>query len=296
MDKFQESKKRIGDFWNEHPCGDKFSKATIGTKEYFESIKKIRFQLEPHILEIIDFDGYRNKRVLEVGCGLGTDGAQFAENGAEYFAIDLAPRHIELAKKQFELFNLEGNFQVADAENLPFGDNTFDLVYSQGVLHHTPNTQKAVDEIYRVLKCEGRTIVMLYHKNSYNYYINIMVIRRIGIFLLYFPWGIKLINRITGENLQRLLEHKRNLIREGLKYLSTQRFLTQNTDGPGNPLSKVYTKKEAMSYFGKFRNTRVDIKYLNRRWVPLIGRYIPYSIEKKVSRLIGWHLYVFAIK
>lgn len=292
----EELKQKVRVFWNDYPCGSKFVKEELGTKDFFVKLRKERYSLEPHTLEIISSLGVQGKKVLEVGCGLGTDGRQFAENGADYFAVDLAPRHIELAKKAFELFGLKGNFRVADAENLPFDDNSFDLVYSHGVLHHTPDTQKAIDDIYRVLKPGGKAIIMLYHRNSYNYYINIMFIRRIGVFLLYLPGGIKLINKVTKEDPQRLLEHKTNLISEGLEYLSAQRFLTQNTDGPGNPLSKVYTKKQAANMFIKFSNFTTDVKYLNKRWLPLIGKYLPYSIEARLSRLWGWHLYIFATK
>ena len=91
-----------------------------------------------------DFAGARGLKVLEIGCGLGTDGAQFAEAGADYTGVDLTEAAVELARKRFELFDLPGKFQTADAENLDFADESFDLVYSHGVLHHTPETAKAI--------------------------------------------------------------------------------------------------------------------------------------------------------
>lgn len=289
-------KREVENFWNRHPCGSKFVDEVFGSREFFVKVEKERYNLEPHILQIILSQAIKGKKILEIGCGLGTDGTQFARKNGRYFAVDLAVRHIELSKKRFELFGLDGNFQIADAENLPFLDNTFDIVYSHGVLHHTPDTQKAMDEIYRILTPGGKAIVMLYHKNSYNYYFNIMFLRRIGIFLLCFPGGVEFVRRLTGEDSLRLLEHKRNLRLGGLKYLSAQRFLNQNTDGPGNPLSKVYTKKEVIKMFRNFRKVRMDIRYLNKRWIPLVGRYIPRSLEKTLEKLWGWHLYIFAEK
>jgi ubiquinone/menaquinone biosynthesis C-methylase UbiE len=127
--------------------------------------------------------------VLEVGCGLGTDGAQFAKAGAVYTGIDLTDAAIDLAKRRFELFQLPGTFRVADAERLDFPDNTFDIVYSHGVLHHTPDTAAAVREVHRVLRPGGKAIVMLYHRDSYNYRVNISMLRRTGVQLLRWKAG-----------------------------------------------------------------------------------------------------------
>ena len=101
-----------------------------------------------------------------------------AKAGADYTGIDLTEAAIELARKRFALSQLNGEFRVSDAENLDFDDASFDLVYSHGVLHHTPDIEAAVREIYRVLKPGGRAIVMLYHRGSYNYRVGIRVLRR----------------------------------------------------------------------------------------------------------------------
>src|SRR6266699_3450587 len=137
-----------------------------------------------HIPIAADFRSARGLKVLEIGCGLGTDGAQFAEAGADYTGVDLTEAAVELARRRFELFSLPGKFQTADAENLAFADDSFDLVYSHGVLHHTPETEKAIQEIHRVLRPGGRAVVMLYHRGSYNYRINISLLRRAGAKLL----------------------------------------------------------------------------------------------------------------
>src|SRR5437016_846108 len=164
-----ELKERVRAFWQAHPCGAKFSEAEIGTREFFELVEAHRYATEWHIPEAANFAGARGLRVLEIGCGMGIDGAQFAKTGAEYTGVDLTDAAIELARKRFEVAGLRGEFRVADAENLDFTDGSFDLIYSHGVLHHTPDTARTVREIHRVLKPGGRAIVMLYHRGSYNY-------------------------------------------------------------------------------------------------------------------------------
>src|SRR2546425_3339202 len=200
-------KERVRAFWQANPCGTKFADAEPGTRRFYELVEQHRYEKEWHIPTAADFAAARGLRVLEIGCGLGTDGAQFAKAGADYTGIDLTDAAIELARKRFELCGLQGNFQIADAENLEFPDESFDLVYSHGVLHHTPDTARAVREIHRVLKPGGRAIVMLYHRGSYNYRIGIRVLRRAGAGLLKSRIGIKIIHRLTGEPIDSLREH-----------------------------------------------------------------------------------------
>src|SRR2546427_11343672 len=149
VDTNSELKERVRAFWQAHPCGTKFSDAEMGTPEFFDRIEAHRYEKEWHIPEAADFAGTRGLRVLEIGCGMGTDGAQFVKAGADYTGTDLTDAAVELARKRFELSGLRGRFSVADAERLDFADNSFDLVYSHGVLHQTPATQQAVNEIHR---------------------------------------------------------------------------------------------------------------------------------------------------
>ena len=145
----------IRDFWNKHPCGSKKSSNETGTKEFYEQVEKHRYKVEYHLPKVAQFQKQRGKKVLEIGCGLGTDLLQFARNGAIVTGVDLTPRSIELTKKRFEIYNLPGEFKVVNAEELPFEDNSFDFVYSHGVIHHTPNTEKVIENIRRVLKPDG---------------------------------------------------------------------------------------------------------------------------------------------
>src|SRR4029079_10098356 len=197
-------KDRVRQFWQANPCGTKFADAPQGSKRFFELVEQHRYEKEWHIPAAAGFSQTKDLRVLEIGCGLGTDGAQFAEAGADYTGVDLTEAAVELARRRFELFDLPGTFQTADAENLAFPDESFDLVYSHGVLHHTPEAGKAIQEIHRVLRPRGRAVVMLYHRGSYNYRVNISLLRRAGAKLLKWETGIKLVNKITGEPLESL--------------------------------------------------------------------------------------------
>jgi SAM-dependent methyltransferase len=233
--------------------------------------------------------------VLEVGCGLGTDGAQFAKAGARYTGIDLTDAAVELAKRRFELFDLPGTFRVADAERLDFPDSSFDLVYSHGVLHHTPDTAAAIREIHRVLRPGGKAVVMLYHRDSYNYRINISMLRRAGVQLLRWDKGVKLVHLLTGEPEDSLRDHARQLQTQS-EYLNSEQFLSRNTDGAGNPLARVYSRREARELFKDFAHVELRTYFLNKRWLPVFGPLLPRSLESQLASRWGWHLWIYATK
>lgn len=289
-------KERVRAFWQANPCGTKFADAPPGTRRFYELVEDHRYQKEWHIPQAADFAGSKGLKVLEIGCGLGTDGAQFARAGAEYTGVDLTDAAIELAQKRFELFNLPGNFQTADAEKLDFADNSFDLVYSHGVLHHTPDTEGAVREIYRVLRPGGRAVVMLYHRDSYNYRVNISLLRRAGAHLLRWEPGVSVVQRLTGEPLESLRQHAMQLRNDQNNYLNSEQFLSQNTDGAGNPLARVYSRREAHDLFKDFEEIELRTYFLNKRWLPLIGSVLPRSLESKLASRWGWHLWIYAKK
>jgi ubiquinone/menaquinone biosynthesis C-methylase UbiE len=289
-------KERVRAFWQAHPCGVKFADAEVGTRLFYERVEEHRYRKEWHIPGAADFAGARGLRVLEVGCGLGTDGAQFARAGAYYTGVDLTEASVELARRRFELFELAGEFQVADAERLEFADESFDLVYSHGVLHHTPDAAAAVREIHRVLRPKGRAVVMLYHRDSYNYRVNIRVLRRAGAHLLKSEAGLKLAHRLTGEPMDSLRAHARSLKEDGRSYLAADEFLNQNTDGAGNPLARVYSRDEARELFKDFARVETAVHFLNKRWLPLVGNLLPRKLEARLAARWGWHLWVYGEK
>lgn len=288
-------KDRVRDFWQNHPCGTKFADAQPGSRRFYELVEQHRYEKEWHIPEAAGFNQTNNLRVLEVGCGLGTDGAQFAKAGADYTGIDLTEAAVDLARRRFELSDLRGTFRVADAERLDFPDNSFHLVYSHGVLHHTPDTAGAIREIHRVLRPGGRAVIMLYHRDSYNYRVNISLLRRAGVHLLKCNPGIAFVRLVTGEPEDSLREHARRL-RSDSTYLGSQEFLSQNTDGAGNPLARVYSRNEARELFKGFSKVELRTYFLNKRWLPIVGAILPRSLEVKLASRWGWHLWIYATK
>ncbi len=288
----------VRNFWHENPCDVRTSEAPQATREYFDQVEQHRYGTHVELKRYVRFEDFKGKRVLEIGCGLGTDGRQFAQAGANYTGIDLTEAAIGMARKNFELHGQQGTFRQVDAENMPFETGMFDLVYSFGVLHHTPDIEKAFSEVNRILKPGGRFIVMVYHRTSWNYYINIMTLRRIGALLLYFPGGPQLVHKLTKEPLDRILHHKKNLSEMGFSYLSAKKFLHQDTDGPGNPLSRVFTGSQLADLLTKTGFTAISTKvgFLHKRWIPIVGRFISGAAETKLAEKIGWHLYGFSLK
>jgi len=160
----QKEKDNVKDFWNQASCGEDLYLKSFTKDDYIFQAKK-RYELEPQ-LEFGEFKSFKGLKTLEIGVGLGADHQQLAEAGPILCGIDLTERAINHTTRRFELFGLKSNLQVADAENLPFEDNSFDAVYSWGVIHHSPNTQKVANEIFRVLKPGGKLKLMIYHKWS----------------------------------------------------------------------------------------------------------------------------------
>ena len=289
-------KERVREFWQAHPCGTKFADAPPGSRRFYELVEQHRYAKEWHIPLAADFAGTKGLKVLELGCGVGTDGVQFARAGADYTGVDLTDAAVELAQKNFELHGLAGIFRTADAENLDFANDSFDLVYSHGVLHHTPEIGRAISEIHRVLRPGGRAVVMLYHRDSYNYRVNISILRRAGSHLLKWEPGIKVAHRLTGEPIESLRQHAWQLKQDQNGYLQSEQFLSQNTDGAGNPLTHVYSRREAKDLFREFSEVELRSYFLNKRWVPLIGNMLSRSMESRLAARWGWHLWIYARK
>jgi SAM-dependent methyltransferase len=163
----QAEKSRVQAFWEADPCGAAYGEAPEGTPEFFAQVERKRNELEPFIARYADFPLTRGQRVLEIGVGAGTDFVRFARAGADATGVDLTEHAIRLVRQRLDNEGLQAHLQQADAEVLPFEDEAFDRVYSWGVLHHTPDTARAVREAVRVLAPGGRLCVMLYARHSW---------------------------------------------------------------------------------------------------------------------------------
>lgn len=162
-------KNKVIDFWDRQPCNINHSNKTFGTQEYFEEIEKRKYFVEPHIPRFAAFSNWKNMEVLEIGCGIGTDAINFARAGASYTGIELSKVSLEITKKRFELYDLKGTLVEGDAENLHkiLRNKSYDLIYSFGVLHHTPDIGKAFYSIRKLMKKSSVFKFMVYAKNSY---------------------------------------------------------------------------------------------------------------------------------
>ncbi len=160
-------KSEVRKFWNDASCGENLYLKGGSLREQFDEQRNQRYSLEPEILEFTQFQRYKGKKILEIGVGLGADHQMWAEQGCDLHGVDLTERAINWTKKRFEVFGLKSNLQVGDAENLPFADSEFDVVYSWGVLLYCPDMYRAISEVHRLLKPGGEAIVMLYHKWSF---------------------------------------------------------------------------------------------------------------------------------
>jgi ubiquinone/menaquinone biosynthesis C-methylase UbiE len=251
----------VKNYWDNNPLCSTIIPHPIGTKEYFIYYDELREEIEKidFSYKLQEYKNFSKKKVLDVGCGNGYVLKNYAKEGAQVYGVDITPASIDLCKKRFNLNNISGNFQVANAEELPFPDNYFDCVSSMGVLHHVPNTEKAVSEIFRVLKPGGRLIVMFYYKNSFLYRMNFSI--------------------------RSIFENK------------TKQQMVNEFDGIGNPKGWVYSKSDLRILLKNFNDVKMFVGYLiGSMTIPRGGRFIPNFLLKPFEKIGGWNLYAKAIK
>lgn len=159
----------VKEFWNRRPCNIRHSSKPVGTKEYFEEVEARKYFVEPHIPEFAQFERWRGKKVLEIGCGIGTDAVNFAKGGADLTAVELSEKSLEICRRRFEVYGLKARFYSGNAENLSsfVPVESYDLIYCFGVIHHTPHPDRILEEIKKYCKSETEIRVMLYSKWSW---------------------------------------------------------------------------------------------------------------------------------
>ncbi len=159
----------VKSYWEQEACGTQ--KVVVGeiekfSREWFESVESHRYKVEPFIHSVAQFTRHHGKKLLEIGVGAGTDHLQWARAGLDCHGVDLTDEAIETTRRHLEIYGLSSNLQRIDAETLPFDDNSFDVVYSWGVIHHSEHPDKIIAEIHRVLKIGGTFIGMMYGRYS----------------------------------------------------------------------------------------------------------------------------------
>lgn len=283
----------VREFWNANPCGSRLSRERE-LDRWFEDHRRLRYDAEPHIHEVARFADFAGKDVLEIGCGIGADGLEFARNGARYMGVDLTPKAVETARTRFARAGLPGRFDVANAERLPFASGSFEHVYSFGVIHHSPRTDVIVDEILRVLRPGGTICVMVYNRTSINYRVEIQGLRKLARYALVPRGSPRLISGLTGIEAEKLERH-RQIFLSGPR-LSKQAWISMNTDGPDCPLAKVYDAREAARLFQGFADVEQEVWYFDRRHWPVVGPRMPDGLARSLGRRWGWHRVVRARK
>jgi SAM-dependent methyltransferase len=158
---------QIRDYWNHHIHDLEITRHPVGSAEFFADLEHYHFEKLHHLPRLVDFNGYRGKRVLEVGCGAGTDLVRFARGGADVTGVDLSSSAMALARQNFSQHGLPADLREADGEHLPFADGTFDFVYAHGVVQYTANDRALVDECRRVLKPGGTVVFQVYNRVSW---------------------------------------------------------------------------------------------------------------------------------
>jgi ubiquinone/menaquinone biosynthesis C-methylase UbiE len=263
-------KLRAREQWGQDPCGSNHGREhEAGSREFFDAIERHRYsEYAPWMPRLMEFQNFRDARLLEVGCGMGTDLLQFSRGGARCVGVDLTPRSIEITQHRFKLYGADGTFMISDGEHLPFRDESFDVVYSNGVLHHTPDTEGAIREVHRVLRPGGIAKVMLYHRNSLNYWVDIVL--RHGVLRGEFLRG-----RSVGEIMSRVVEF---------------------SDHNARPLVKVYSRREARKLFCLFKGVRVDVEQLPRPDLRFLSPVVSESMLDRLRKRIGWNVIITATK
>lgn len=277
-------KRKVQQYWNDNPCTKSSLKSTEKTKDFFLEHDRLLEKLYPYADEVLKYEDCCSKRVLEIGCGMANHALKMSKFTRRMIAGDLSYKSLEIAKKRLNEFNAKVDVINLDSENLCFHDEVFDRIYCLGVIHHTPQTEKAIEEIYRVLKHSGEVILMLYHKNSIFYYFTILFRNRIKfVFLKILPQSIINIFRELSPEILRLKE-----VIDRIEWHDLKQFtINTSTDTLGNPLSKVYTKKDAQRLFNKFSRINFDVRGSSNR---LEGRFR--FLESKW----GWFLYIYSVK
>ena len=253
-------KQAVQEFWDAKPCGTAdVVQARAGTMDGFRALDRRRYTLEPCIDAFAAFERQAGRRVLEIGCGAGADLMRFAQSGARATGVDLSPASVELTRRRLDAFGLSADVRVGDAERLPFPDGSFDLVYSWGVLHHTPETARAVAEGFRVLAPGGSARIMLYHRHS--------------LFALQ-AWIVFALLR-------------------GKPWRSVSHVLAAHLESPG---THAYTVTEARDLFSATGFARVVVRPVLTVWDARVGRrrFLPAWCRAPLPDRWGWFLLISA--
>jgi SAM-dependent methyltransferase len=276
-------------FWQEHACGD----AQVGGlherfgddyEAFFTDYDRFRYRNESHLPACIDGLNVAGQRVLEIGLGEGSESERLIRQGARWSGVDLTAESIARVRTRLTLRKLPyEELRHGSVLDLPFADDSFDMVFSHGVLHHVPDVKQAQREIHRVLRPHGELVIMLYARWSLNYLVSIGLIRR-AVLLAAYPLDRAGILRPSSTP-KALAAHLGNARKRGLfRYLRLHEFVHHNTDGPANPYALVYDQRRVEREFSSFRVTRAYKRFMHAPPLPV------HRLPGETA--LGWHLWV----
>jgi len=263
---------KIQNYWNERPCNIRHSSKTVGSREYFDEVETRKYFVEPHISGFADFPRWKGKKVLEIGCGIGTDTINFARHGAIVTAVDCSKESLEIARERAAVYELDSSieFHYADAENLsteiPLGK--YDLVYSFGVIHHTPHPEKAIQEARKFMR-QGSTIkLMVYHRYAWKVF-----------------WILLAYGKCRFWKLDELIA-RYSEAQSGcpVTYTYNKRGIMNILQDNGFEVSEIF----ADHIFPYRIADYVNYRYI-RTWY---FQWMPPSVFRYLERRLGWHLCV----
>lgn len=252
--------------WTGDPCGSNYSEKEFGTKEYFEEVESHRYASHPFILNAINRFDIKGRDVLEIGFGMGTDHLNLARRGARMHGADVTAQNKDIVTRRFAYYDLTSDLHTVGAEKLPFADNSMDFIYSCGVIHHSPNTQRIVDEIHRVLKPGGKCWIAVYNKHS-----------------VYFLWSLFLYSWILRGGFRR----------------DTLRQRMSRIEYPGTATDihvDVFSSGDMRRMFSRFTDRKVEVHQMVAADVSVFGRLLPDRIWQKLGRFAGWYVCMEATK
>ena len=265
---------KVREFWDKRPCNIRHSPLEVGTKEYFDEVEKRKYFVEPHIPCFAEFEKWKGKKVLEIGCGIGTDTINFAKAGAKVTAIEISKNSLKIAQKRARLCGLEKKikFYFGNAEKLSsfVPIKQYDLIYSFGVIHHTPYPHKVMLEVKKYLHDNTVIKIMVYHRISWKVFWMLIKYGR-GAF-----WKI-------GEIISRYSEA-----------------------AIGSPVSYTYTKDSVRELMRGFDIIKLEIDHIFPYEISLYRRYrykkvwyfrfLPQNVFHWLEKHFGWHLLITAMK
>ncbi|MEW6667486.1 MAG: class I SAM-dependent methyltransferase [Thermodesulfobacteriota bacterium] len=258
------STREVRNFWDRNPLCSHLIPSEPGTEAFFRAFDRMRSDIESDefVERTLAPSKHRGLWVLDVGCGNGYTLAKFARAGARAMGVDLSYRAVDITRKRMALGRFDIPLVQADAEGLPFRDNSFNLVYSLGVLHHSPHVSKAIREIRRVLRPGGKTVLMLYNKNSVFYRLRIPAMKYLN-------------PRFRGWTIQQVCNH---------------------LDGAGNPLGRFFSREEVRGMMSGFSRFDFQPAYFSHLHFPGKPDIFPQSVCRRIGERFGWFLYVSARK